>query len=64
MARWKELRVRWGQSALIQEIELNVIETLVRLGRLDQARAEARAFAARYPRSLRAAEMRALGGTR
>jgi hypothetical protein len=64
LERWRALRLRWSHSELAQEIDLNLIETLVRLGRLDEARTEARRFAGRYPRSLRAAEMQALGAGR
>ena len=41
----------------MQEVDLNIIETLIRLGRKSEARAAASEFVRRYPKSLRAAEM-------
>ncbi|MDB5212317.1 MAG: hypothetical protein JWO86_244 [Myxococcaceae bacterium] len=42
---------RFPQGVLVQERDVMAIDALARLGRTDEARARARAFAVRYPRS-------------
>jgi hypothetical protein len=42
---------RFPQGILMQERDVMAIDALARLGRMDEARARARAFAVRYPRS-------------
>ena len=51
---------RWPHSALAHEVDLEIIEALVRLGCRAEARTEARRFLKRYPRSPRVIEVRAL----
>jgi hypothetical protein len=60
LERWQDLVRRWPEGPLAPEVDLRIIETLLRLGRQDQARAAARAFVARHPDSPRVAELRRL----
>lgn len=51
LARTEEHRRRFGDGTLGQEREVVAIDALARLGRLDEARARAARFHARWPRS-------------
>jgi len=62
LAAWQKLRTESAGGALEPEIDLRIVDTLLRLSRTDEARAAARAFALQHPESARAAEMRTLGG--
>jgi hypothetical protein len=42
---------RFPRGGLVQERDVMLIDSLARLGRIDEARARARAFAAQYPQS-------------
>jgi len=57
---WGEHRIRFPSGSLRQEADLSVVETLVRLGRNDQALVEAERFLSRYPQSERRAEVETL----
>jgi outer membrane protein assembly factor BamD (BamD/ComL family) len=58
--RFRSLRARWPRSPLTQEINLEIIEALVRLNRPAEIKTEASRFLKRHPRSPRAAEFRML----
>jgi len=60
--RWREMTRRWPRSPLRHEIDLNVIDALVRLGRGDEARSEARRFLDRHPHSSKAGPLRSMLG--
>jgi hypothetical protein len=62
LAAWQKLRAESSGGALEPEIDLRIVDTLLRLSRTDEARVAARAFALHHPESARAAEMRTLGG--
>lgn len=68
LSYFRKMRQRWSDSPLVHEADLRIIETLLQLGRAEEARAEARRFLARYPRSPKAAHVRRLlapdGGSR
>jgi hypothetical protein len=64
LAGWRAMRDRWPSSTLRHEIDLNVVDTLGRLGREDESRREAKGFLQRFPGSPRAEEMRQLLGER
>jgi hypothetical protein len=51
LAATRDLEQRCAGGALVQERERIAIEALAKLGRIDQARARARAFEARFPTS-------------
>lgn len=57
---WRGMLEKWPSSTLRHEIELNIIDTLLRLGRRDEARSAAAAFLRHFPKSPRAAEMETL----
>jgi TolA-binding protein len=57
----RAFRSRWPGSALGQEADLRIVQTLLGLGRTEDARQAARAFVVRYPESPRAPDMRAVG---
>jgi len=60
---FREMNRRWPRSPLRHEIDLNVVDALVRAGRSAEATMEARRFLARHPHSTKADEMRkSLGG--
>ncbi|MGE0784674.1 MAG: hypothetical protein AB7S26_03225 [Sandaracinaceae bacterium] len=53
----REIRGRFRRCPLSHEVDVALIETLLRAGREGEARREARAFVRRYPRSARREEM-------
>jgi len=60
---FREMNRRWPRSPLRHEIDLNVVDALVRAGRSAEAASEARRFLARHPHSTKADEIRkSLGG--
>jgi len=59
---WRAMNQRWPRSPLRHEIDLGVIDALVRLGRREEARGEARSFLERHPRSSKAAAVRSMLG--
>jgi TolA-binding protein len=62
IARLNAYRSHWPKSSLMHEVDLRLIEALVKLGRHNEAANAARSFLQRYPGSPRAPEMRALAG--
>lgn len=54
LERFRQMRSRWPHGPLAHEVDLRIIETLLRLKRVDAARAEARRFLARHPHSPKA----------
>ena len=62
LAKLRAFRSRWPASALGQEADLRIVQTLLGLGRTDDARLASRAFVVRYPESPRAPDMRAVAG--
>jgi hypothetical protein len=63
LGSWRAAQRDWPHGALAHEVDLHVIETLVRLGHADEARVEARAFLARHPDSPRSADVRRIAET-
>jgi outer membrane protein assembly factor BamD (BamD/ComL family) len=61
---FREMNRRWPRSPLRHEIDLNVVDALVRIGRRDEAAAEARRFLARHPHSTKADQIRKSLGAR
>lgn len=59
----REHASRFPRGVLVQERDVIAIDALVRLGALDEARAKARAFRARYPRSAHASRIATILGT-
>jgi hypothetical protein len=59
LARYREIKTRWPAGALDTEVDLRIVQTLVRQGHMEEARAAARAFAEAHPQSPQADEMRA-----
>jgi hypothetical protein len=59
---WRAMNQRWPRGPLRHEIDLGVIDALVRLGRSAEARSEARAFVERHPRSSKADALRGMLG--
>jgi hypothetical protein len=57
LARFEAMRANWPRSPLRHEIDLAIIDLLVRLKRLDDARAQARQFLERHPSSPRRAHV-------
>jgi len=55
---------RWPRSPLGHEVDLAAVDTLVQLGRADDARAAARRFLRRFPDSARADHVRTIAGDR
>ncbi len=51
-------RRKWGQSPIAHEVDLRIIEALVRLGRRVESAQAARQFLLNYPNSARAADIR------
>ena len=51
-------RRKWGQSPIAHEVDLRIIEALVRLGRRSESVQAARQFLLNYPDSARAADIR------
>jgi hypothetical protein len=51
-------RRKWGQSPIAHEVDLRIIEALVRLGRRSESAQAARQFLLNYPNSARAADVR------
>jgi TolA-binding protein len=62
LAALRAFRSRWPGSALGQEADLRIVQTLLALGQAEDARQAARTFVARYPESPRAADMRVVAG--
>jgi hypothetical protein len=60
LARWRDLSARWPDSPLEPEVEVQIVNALLRLGRRDEALTAAREILRRRPDSSRAAELRAL----
>lgn len=58
LASFRGMRQRWPQGSLVHEVDLRIIETLLRLRELATARAEARRFLARYPASPKASQVK------
>ncbi len=58
----RAFRSRWPRSALGQEADLRIVQTLLALGRTEEGRQAARVFVDRYPGSPRAPDMRAVAG--
>ncbi len=58
LARFEALQALWPGSPLRPEIDLAIIDLLVRLDRTDEARARAREFLRRYPDSPRRDDVR------
>src|SRR5262249_14933319 len=54
---WRQIKQKWPTSHLNHEIDLNVIDTLIRLGRTAEAKAAAQDFLRIYPNSPRRAEI-------
>jgi hypothetical protein len=61
LERYREIKRRWPAGALDTEVDLRIVQTLVRLQKTDEARAAARAFAAAHPENPRAGEMKTFG---
>jgi outer membrane protein assembly factor BamD (BamD/ComL family) len=61
--RLNAFRHRYPASPLAEEASLRLIQALLALGRVDEARAQARHFVVRYPRSAKRAELEALAAT-
>jgi tetratricopeptide (TPR) repeat protein len=57
LAAWREHRRRFPAGSLRQEVDLSIVEVLVRLGKNQEALAEADRFLSRYPTSERRAEL-------
>jgi TolA-binding protein len=62
LAALRAFRSRWPRSALGQEADLRIVQTLLALGQAGDARDAARTFVARYPGSPRAPDMRVVAG--
>jgi TolA-binding protein len=62
LAALRAFRARWPGSALGQEADLRIVQTLMALGQAEDARQAARTFVARYPESPRAPDMRVVAG--
>lgn len=58
LARLRAYRQRWPSSAILHEVDLRIVQVLVRLGRDVEAKAAAQSFLIQYPGSARAAEVR------
>ncbi len=63
LVRLNAFRVHWPKSSIMYEVDLRIVEALVKLGRRGEAADSARAFVHRYPGSPRAAEMHRIAGT-
>jgi hypothetical protein len=59
----RAFRQRWPSSALSHEVDLRVIQLLVQLGDVPNAKQEARAFLLRHTQSPRRSEVQRLAGT-
>jgi hypothetical protein len=57
LSAWREHRRRFPAGSLRQEVDLSIVEVLVRLGKNQEALAEADRFLSRYPTSERRAEL-------
>ena len=62
LAALRAFRSRWPGSALGQEADLRIVQTLLALGQAEDARQAARTFVVRYPESPRAPDMRVVAG--
>jgi TolA-binding protein len=62
LAALRSFRARWPRSAIGQEVDLRIVQTLVALGHADEARLAARAFVRRYPQNPRVSDLRTLAG--
>lgn len=60
LGRWQRMKKRWPQSPLLHEIDLQIVQTLFRLGRYAQGKSEANKFLSRYPNSPKLDEVREL----
>ena len=61
LERYRDMKRRWPGGALDTEVDLRIVQTLIRLGQTGEARAAARAFAEAHPHSAQAAEMKTFG---
>lgn len=57
---WREMQRRWPRGALRQEVDVQIIDALSRLGRHGAAEQEARRFLRRHPRSSKRADVERL----
>jgi TolA-binding protein len=60
LAKLREIVKRWPRAAIRHEVDLAVIDALVRLGKTGDAKKAARGFIRDYPASARATEIRAI----
>jgi hypothetical protein len=60
LARWLEMKRSWPAAPLAHEVDVEIVATLLSLGRAGEARAAATSFLRHYPSSPRAEEMRAI----
>jgi hypothetical protein len=60
----RQIRRQWPRCPLSHEVDLAVIDTLLRAGREDDARREARSFLRRYPNSARRSAIEPIASTR
>lgn len=51
LASFEAMRQRWSRGSMMHEVDLRIIEALLKLNRLPQAREEARRFLRRHPQS-------------
>ncbi|AKV01116.1 hypothetical protein AKJ09_07779 [Labilithrix luteola] len=60
LAMLREHPTRFPRGILVQERDVMIIDSLVRLGRMDEARARARTFTATYPSSAHASRINSI----
>jgi hypothetical protein len=60
LSKLRELVKRWPRAAIRHEVDLAVIDALVRLGKSGEAKKAARSFVRDYPTSARANDIRAI----
>lgn len=60
LATLREHPARYPHGFLVQERDVMIIDSLVRLGRMDEARARAKSFSAAYPSSAHASRIESL----
>jgi len=60
LAAFRSMRARWPGGALAHEVDLRILELLVRTGQADKSRKEADEFVKRHPDSPKASEVEAI----
>jgi hypothetical protein len=60
LARWRAIAKRWPTGPLRQEVDLRIIETLIRLERWSEGRLAGQAFCSRHPSSPKVSTVRRL----